>query len=99
MPNIQFAAMSLGWGNPAAEDLSTFFAEVKTAGYDGVAGFADGTWEMYLDHPDDFARQLNDHGLSLASLDVKFIEISTPIVKPALSWPNSIANTSSVWVV
>ena len=71
MPNIQFAAMSLGWGNPAGEDLSTFFAEVKTAGYDGVAGFADGTWEMYLDHPDDFARQLNDHGLSLASLDVK----------------------------
>lgn len=71
MPNIQLAAMSITWGNPAGEDLSSFFDDVKTAGYTGVAGFADGNWEMYLDQPDDFARQLNDYGLSLASLDVK----------------------------
>jgi len=71
MLNIQLAAMTITWANPSNEDLSTFFSEVKTAGYTGVAGFAEGNWETYIDNPDDFRRPLNDYGLSLASLDIK----------------------------
>lgn len=71
MSDIQFGVMSLGWGNPAGDKLDGFLADVKAAGYDGVAGFADGTWAPYLDNPDGFRAQLDAHGLSLASLDVK----------------------------
>ena len=70
-PDIHFAAMSLGWGNPAGDDLPGFLREVKSAGYEGVAGFADVSWEIYIDRPDTFAGLLADHGLALASLDVK----------------------------
>ena len=70
-PEIQLAAMSLGWGNPAGNDLPGFLGEAKSAGYEGVAGFADGTWEIYIDRPDTFAGLLEDHHLALASLDVK----------------------------
>lgn len=43
--SIKLAAMSLGWGNPSGDDLIPFLKEVKAAGYDGVAGFADTSWE------------------------------------------------------
>ena len=69
--SIKLAAMSLGWGNPSGEDLVPFLKEVKTAGYDGVAGFADAGWDDYIDQPAKFGKLLADAGLSLASLDAR----------------------------
>ena len=46
MLDIQLAAMTITWANPTEDNLSQFFSEVKTAGYTGVAGFADGNWEI-----------------------------------------------------
>ncbi|MFC1715952.1 sugar phosphate isomerase/epimerase family protein [Candidatus Poribacteria bacterium] len=69
--SIKLAAMSLGWGNPSGEDLVPFLKEVKAAGYDGVAGFADAGWDDYIDQPAKFSRLLANEGLSLASLDAK----------------------------
>ncbi len=69
--SIKLAAMSLGWGNPSGEGLVPFLKEVKAAGYDGVAGFADTAWDEYMDQPAKFSQLLANEGLSLASLDVK----------------------------
>lgn len=69
--SIKLAAMSLGWGNPSGEGLVPFLKEVKAAGYEGVAGFADVGWDGYIDQPAEFSRLLADEGLSLANLDVK----------------------------
>lgn len=69
--SIKLAAMSLGWGNPSGEGLIPFLKEVKAAGYEGVAGFADAGWDDYIDQPAKFGRWLADEGLFLASLDAK----------------------------
>ncbi len=69
--SIKLAVMSLGWGNPSGEDLAPFLKEVKAAGYDGVAGFADTGWDNYIGQPAKFSQLLADEGLSLANLDVK----------------------------
>lgn len=69
--SIKLAAMSLGWGNPGGADLVPFLKEVKAAGYDGVAGFADAGWDEYIDQPAEFSRLLADEGLSLGSLDAR----------------------------
>lgn len=68
--SIKLAAMSLGWGNPSGEGLVPFLKEVKAAGYEGVAGFADAGWDDYIDQPAKFGQWLADEGLFLASLDV-----------------------------
>lgn len=69
--SVKLAAMSLSWGNPSGENMIPFLKEVKAAGYDGVAGFADTAWDEYMDHPAKFSQLLADEELSLASLDVK----------------------------
>lgn len=71
MSDIQFAAMTLGWGDAAGEQLEPFLADVKQAGYDGVTSFADVTWARYIEEPDDLARLLDRYGLAIASMDVK----------------------------
>jgi len=69
--SIRLAAMSLSWDNPSGRGLIPFLKEVKAAGYDGVAGFADTTWDEYMDQPEKFGQWLADEGLFLASLDAK----------------------------
>ena len=69
-PNIKLAVMALGWGNPTGDDLIPFLKEVKEAGYEGVTGFADLSWNPYMQNPKEFGQILSDHGLALASMDI-----------------------------
>lgn len=72
--DVQFAAMSLGWSNPHGEQLAPWLAEVKSAGYAGVAGFAFAgmveTFYGQFGDPAAFKSMLDEHGLALASVDV-----------------------------
>jgi len=68
---IRFAAMSLLWGNPEGEQFEQFLQDAKTAGYDGIASFADrGGMMEYLDRPEQFSSLLQKYGLELASVDL-----------------------------
>jgi len=67
---IKLAAMSLLWNNPNGEKFVPWLREVKQAGYDGVAGFAEWGWQDYIGDPKGFGRMLNGEGLELASLDI-----------------------------
>ena len=67
---ISLAAMSLLWNNPNGDKLEPWLDEVKAAGYDGVAGFAEWGWQDYLAKPAEFGRLLANHGLKLASMDI-----------------------------
>jgi len=66
----RIAAMSLGWGNPNGERFVPWLREVKSAGYDGVAGFTDWGLQEFLERPAELRRLLDAEGLSLASADV-----------------------------
>ncbi|NQZ70507.1 MAG: sugar phosphate isomerase/epimerase [Lentisphaeria bacterium] len=69
MPEIKLACMSLMWGmcNLANDQVPQWIDDIKAADYDGVALF-DGELRRMTDEID-FKSLLNDHGLSLASVD------------------------------
>jgi sugar phosphate isomerase/epimerase len=69
--NIQLAAMSLIWNNPAGERFLPWLEEVKAANYDGVTCFAHNIPD-FLEQPFLLKRMLDETGLKLASVDVTY---------------------------
>lgn len=67
---IKIAAMSLLWNNPNKNEFIPWLKEVKEAGYDGISGFAEGSWKDYIDNPKEFDRILKEFDLELASINV-----------------------------
>ena len=67
-PRLKVGITSLLWGNPADELLAPWLEEVKSIGYDGVAGFSDWGWQTHVAHPQGFRKQLDATGLQLASM-------------------------------
>ncbi|WP_424768024.1 sugar phosphate isomerase/epimerase family protein [Paenibacillus sp. sgz302251] len=70
--DIQVAAMSLNWNNPAGEQFEPWLMEVKDAGYDGITGFASSSLASFMDQPHQLKAMLDRNGLKLASVDVHF---------------------------
>jgi sugar phosphate isomerase/epimerase len=67
---VRIAAMSLGWVNPNGERFVPWLHEVKSAAYDGIAGFSDSGLQEFLARPAELKQLLDAEGLPLASVDV-----------------------------
>jgi sugar phosphate isomerase/epimerase len=70
--DILIAAMGLMWKHPRGEQFVPWLQQVKSLGYDGIAGFMnDWSWGCYVDDPRGFRSMTEAHGLELASVDEK----------------------------
>ncbi len=68
MNNVKLGVSSVLWNNPNGDAFAPWLREVKSLGYDGVAGFADWGWQDYVKNGSAFRSALADEGLELASL-------------------------------
>jgi sugar phosphate isomerase/epimerase len=80
--NIKLSAMHLNWNIPAGDQFVVWLKEVKSAGYDGITGFAHWGLEPFINQPSQLKGLLDDYELKLAAVDTHLhnhLELYKPI--------------------